>query len=641
MVNDELKRLKFYGDGDLANYAQFDRLDECLSTTARTEPKNIGDAIELHIVSRYVTSVIFPPDYSQKQKDEAANVVITAKAVLGRYFARIDDSTVGSILDSIPFGYQSDLFDLLARYRVFERVHAASMIKALTRAGLPLAAMTQSRALVEAYDEDIRKLLLEEPTGGELVVQKFLLADRRAEIFLPRSLQSTDMNRLLHAYIDHARANPNYLELIATAALDDSIGLDAKIKLKAQRQHALFVEGLFKEKGGTETGAGIRISREQVTPVITERDGFILNLTYSESWLKSTHDDPSILNNFQHLFNFADEQALLSLPSYESELSVIERLLTSGRRSYRTGMAFGEKNSISLLQVQLYTDYLASQGINLEETIAWFFRDYLREEFEAPDFDFEPSGPQSSYLEKTRHLFAEMEGIASQFRMYVLEGAIDRDLLALTSGPPAYESLPSLSKTKYLVASPADDINFVIQALFSDQSRLTYINETLNGRSAAQLLLGHRVSYSDFHHYQIPAIDRLIHLRILENAEGHIRLRSLAQLGLVHSLFTKENIVPAHVSLAEMEELRVMMDAGWLTNHSTLLTAAESSYFNFYLNKTQYSNGPELRNKYAHGTQMAPRGIDDHYAAYTSGLRLMMCLVIKINDDFVSMDNPG
>lgn len=81
---------------------------------------------------------------------------------------------------------------------------------------------------------------------------------------------------------------------------------------------------------------------------------------------------------------------------------------------------------------------------------AWFFDAYLVEEFGALNFSFAPSARTSSYLEKARHLFAEMEGLVNQFRLYVQDGELDRELLALTSDPVAYDRIPNLLDGKYV-----------------------------------------------------------------------------------------------------------------------------------------------------------------------------------------------
>ena len=77
-----------------------------------------------------------------------------------------------------------------------------------------------------------------------------------------------------------------------------------------------------------------------------------------------------------------------------------------------------------------------------------------------------------------------------------------------------------------------------------------------------------------------------------------------------------------------------MMAKGWVTRRSSLLTDAEGKYFNYFLNAVDFSNGPELRNKSLHGSQVNADGEDAHFNTYITALRLTVALVIKVNDDF-------
>ena len=77
-----------------------------------------------------------------------------------------------------------------------------------------------------------------------------------------------------------------------------------------------------------------------------------------------------------------------------------------------------------------------------------------------------------------------------------------------------------------------------------------------------------------------------------------------------------------------------MIGRGWLVRRSTLLTTAEASYFNYCLNQTEFSNGPDLRNRYLHGRHVNAADEDEHYSTYITALKLLIALAIKINDDF-------
>jgi hypothetical protein len=628
------RRVKFYGAADFGTYHQAERVAEVAARfETGTTPETVADAIELHNVQLYFESGLLPVSY--REAELAAALISQLRAAVARFFASIDDANLAARLGETAYDYRSDLLELLGRSKAFERFGADVMLSALTTARVSLADMLACKRLVDAYDTPIREMLIANVRNAEYLIRKYLQRDVSSRNHLPRSLSPTEAGELLSKYLDDAGANPNYVRLIETASVDAKTGIDAKLKLKAKRRSERMAEEFFKENSGIKTGADVSISDTQDEPVKAELDGMVATFTYSRSWLDQTLDNASILNNFQYLFGFADHQVLLTLPSYPAELGVFERYMTTtGHREYQTGAAFRAKDMSSLVQTRLYHHYLSSKDTDLEAVIAWFFDTYLVEEFGALNFSFTPSASASSYLEKARHLFAEMEGFANQFRLYAQDGELDRDLLALTSDPVAYGQIPSLLDGKYVYATDHEEIGGVLHALFSDQSRLTYIDESLRAEDASQLLIQNEVSYTAFHEHQRPAIDQLIELGVLKDTGARVQIADTEQLLVLRSLFAEQVATYHHLSPEGRAQVDALETRGWVTRKASLLSGAEASYFNYFLNKAEFSNGPELRNKYLHGSQASAESEDIHFQTYITALRMIIALVIKINDDF-------
>lgn len=604
---------------------------------AAETPPTIVDAIELHNVQLFIASGMHPSEYSPAERSAADTLAPQLRASAFRFFGAINDTNVAEQLTAIPYYYRSDLLDLLARNKAFERCDAQVMLRALADAGVSLAEELGSKKLVAAYDSHIREALITDARNGEHLVRKYLQEDESPNVHLPDSFTPSDARHLLDNYLDSADANLNYVRLIATAPIDPRTGVGAKIKLKAKRRSERMVEELFKEESATKikTGVEVRLVDSQQEPSRAELDDMVTVFTYSRSWLEETLDNSSILNNFQHLFEFADDQTLLTLPSYPAELGIFERFMTTrGRKDYQIGSAFRAKDLGSLLQTRLYQDYLSTRDINLEDVIAWFFDTYLVEEFGALNFSFAPTTAASSYLQKARHLFAEMEGLVNQFRHYVQDGELDRELLAVTSDPVAYRQIPSMLDGKYVYAADNEEIRGVLHTLFSDQSRLNYINDKLKDESAARLLIQNEVSYTDFHEYQQSAVDQLIKLGLVEDTGARVQITDTQEFLLLYRIFTKQTATYHRLSPRGRMHVDALEARGWVTRKSSLLSTAEASYFNYFLNKTEFSNGPELRNKYLHGSQANSASEDEHFHTYLTALRMLLALVIKMNDEF-------
>lgn len=76
-----------------------------------------------------------------------------------------------------------------------------------------------------------------------------------------------------------------------------------------------------------------------------------------------------------------------------------------------------------------------------------------------------------------------------------------------------------------------------------------------------------------------------------------------------------------------------MVEEGWLCFDDYLLSPEERKYFNFFLNSTEFSNGPKLRNNYSHGAKSCLESENEHQIAYYYFLMLLVILLLKMDED--------
>ena len=630
------RRVKFYGLNDLGTYSQMEHAVKILEhydppSTART----VSDVLELYNVQLFAENSVFPNFYSDSQREACEALIPELRKTVGKFFSTINDANIASILVNVGYQYHADLLELLARHKVYDRCAAATVLPALERTNIDVGGMLTSQRLVQCYGQDVRARLVSDPHNAEHLIRHYLDSDARHPVYLPSSFTSTDARALLDSYLDSDEANPNFVKLIATAKVSKQAGIDAKLKLKAKRKHDAWTEDFFKNNTGIESGSAVSISDTQTEPVTVSHDGLIAKFSYSRRWLEENLDFPTVLNNFLYLFEFTNPHMMLALPSFQADLGVFERFMgVTGKNTYRSGIVFQLKDQSSFLQTALYTRFLQTKDIELESVIAWFFAEYLKEEFSADKFKFTPSSKTSSYLERSRHLFSEMESVIKQFALYVDNGELDTDLLSITSEQVQYKNIPSLLAGKYVYANDNQDIRRILCLLFSDQSGLTYINEDLRATDGARLLFDNQVTYDDFHHYQKPSIDYLIGLGVLENTGTRVQIADIKQFRVLQAIFRTEAASYYHYSAKSRTCIDDMVGKGWLVRRQSLLTLSEGSYFNYYLNQSEFSDGPDLRNKYLHGSQAGWDDEEQHFRTYITALKLLIALVIKMNDDF-------
>jgi hypothetical protein len=634
------RRLRYYGDGDLATYWQVQQAAEIVGGfDPGSSPNDVNRILELHNARLFVEAGFVPAGVGEDDRQTLLATAASIRRTVAQWFNALENSNLAEMLTEVDWEYHEHLLDLLAGLGVYRRCSAAAMLSALEGARIHLGDMVTSKRLMESYDTTLRDMILAEPDRAELVIRHHLEDQKGKEIYLPASFTPTDAHSLMDAYIDSSNPNLNYLKLIAEAAIDSDSGIDAKLVVKAKRKYDAMIKDFFQKTPGIKTGCSVTLSQTQVEPVAATLNDMVIEYTFSEAWLEGTLDFPSILNNFQFLFEFAPHDALLTLPAFDSERSGLELAMgLNGARRYRTGHAFEAKDRATLLQTVMYQRYLASKDIDLEEVLRWYFEEHLPTEYDVHGFVLSPSSPAANYLERCRHLFAEMESIATQFKLLVEDGEIDHDVAAAGADQVKYRTIPSGSEGKYVYLAEHAEIRAILQTLFSDQSHLTYISENTRGHNAVELLQCNNVSYDSFHEYQRPLVDKLIQFGVVENTGHRVRLKDVDLFRILKSLNDYQAVAYHHLNDQSRAHVDTMVDVGWLVRRSSLLTEAEAAYFNYNLNSVDFTNGPKLRNKYQHGVQSKGDGEAAHQQTYYIALRLMVALTIKINDEFWLLD---
>ncbi len=595
--------------------------------------------MELHNARLFVESGFIPTDVVEEDRKA---LVVSAKPIertIAQWFGALEDDNLADMLTAVDWQYHEHLLDLLAGLGVFGRCSGTAMLTALDGAKVHICDMLTSKRLVENYGVTLRERLLAEPDRAELVVRHHLGGGMKKESFLPANFTAADSRTLMEAYIDSAEPNPNYLRLIADAPIDSKSGVDAKLVVKAKRRYGAMNENFFKTTPGVKTGCTVAVSSAQFEPVKATLNNMVIEYTFSQAWLEGTLDFPSVLNNFQFLFEFAPQHGLLTLPAFNGERRGLELAFgINGVKDYPTGHVFTAKDRATLLQTTMYQRYLGTKDIDLEEVLRWYFEEHLLTEYGIAGFVFSPSSQKANYLERCRNLFAEMESIATQFGLLVEDGEIDHDVATAGAEIMRYRTIPSALEGKYAYATNHSEIHTILHALFSDQSHLTYINEDIRGEDFVDLLRRNNVSYESLHEYQQPLVDKLIEHGVVESTGDRIRLKDSDLFQVLQSLNDSEAVAYHHLNTRCRAHVDRMVDAEWLARRSSLLTKAEAAYFNYNLNSIDFANGPKLRNKYQHGIQSKGNGDAQHQQTYYIALRLMVALTIKINDEFWLLD---
>jgi hypothetical protein len=634
-----MEKVKFYSINDMT-YGHYLRTSESLikEYEAGKEAQDINYVIELYNVKKYFDKKIFLTDWSADDVNRYENVVKTFLGIVVKFFKSITDDNLMTIYLHVDLDYTSDFWELIEKFKVYESISQGKFKEILDTSKVWLYELMKYKHITEHFGVIIRVYMLNDSSSAELLLDKYELKHNREKeaIFFPKELSNADKETIICNYIDSENPNLNYLRLISNIQRNkDKLEISPKTLLKAKRKVEDQEKHFFKEDSGMVMESTVSFSKSQIEEVALIAKDHSISATYSTKWLEENQEYATLLNNYIYLFDFVDKQMRSTLVNKFNEMGVFERfIVTSSQNAYTKGIAFDQKNILSLLQMVGYYNQLFSMGIRLEEVVEWFFEEYLDIEFDAHNFRVTMPSANSTLLEKCTNIMPALESVLKQFSLFVQEGQIDFELLDIRSEHLIYKNIPSLIERKY-VYGVGEEFKTATFLLFSDQSGLGYNEKKRTYNNFFDLIRNEKIKLNDYPDYYISRINWLLDNKYLDlDGEASLIFNNVFLIRILKDLYFNEVISYWRYSEYERKVIDDLEKKKVIEFECTLFSRPEQDYFNYNLNKSQFNNGLDLRNKYSH-TQ--PKSGDEemiHNQNYMIFLRLFIISIIKINDEF-------
>jgi len=606
---------------------------------AKYTPGNINDALELLNIVQFIDNDLFHRGWEQSYTDSLKAKSPAIKKLLGKYFGNLTSTDINNEIKVLNREYYENFITIFSQYKLGDKVTEEEFDTLLNGSGLSIWNILTSKYLVEKYPETVKEKFLANPRNFETFLSNYTYSHNNKTLYVPSNISKQEMLALCNSYVESEEANPNYLDILLTPikGTEKYITIGATMKLKIRKRAEEIQEKLF---GDLSSGGGLRIS----IAVLSSKEAYDKEMENSSptdmiayidsSWLKKYPDYPTILNNFQYLYEFFSDDLISTMPSFPNkEMGVLERHMgIKTENSYTIGQYFGLKHQLAAGKMRMVTELLSKHDIRLEDVIDWFFSTYCKEEFGIEWLSLNMPSNGESIGNKTATLFRIEENIRTQYEVLVVEGTIDGEIVNMTN-TPSLRSLPSFAAKKYAYLSD-DDISLSIMGLlYSDQSSITYIDESKKGDTFVALITNQNLKLSDFHDYQKPRIQFLInHGVIITGSDGILGYKDIHELYIYKKLFTEGVMGYSHETDKIQKALDGMYSEGRLKLQGSLFSTQESDYLNFVLNNSLFDNSWAIRNSYQHGTPVYTS--DDRYMFdYQMALLILINYVIKINDE--------
>lgn len=626
--------VKFYNKHDLSGSYYLKKAESILDDyKPNNEYNDINIVIEFYNIKKYLDHGLHLTTWDDTVILKYQEKSMTIPKTIGKYFSKVDGSNIAGHYDKLSVTYIEDFWKIVCDYKVYERVEKNDMSRLLLQSNVTLRHILEQHKIVRYFGQEITDYMKTAEESAELLMDQFL-SDRKDTIvkyYFPDELTPSNRNEILEKYIESEYANPNYLKLLEDAQNSNELPIGDRLRRDAKKRYEEYWNKEFSSNSGIEYGAEVSFV-SMLEPVKKETfENNIFQATYSKEWIKENLDYPTLLNNFIYLFEYTDKWFRCKFVSSPSKMSALEKVLgVKGNKEYMTGSYFTIQHMKTCVQMQAYRKELELYGIRIEAILQWFFETYLYDEFHVKGFVFNAPSENTTIFEKCKLLASAIDGVLKQYRLLCEDGYVDRELLEMSSGHIDFRELRSMHNKKYVYSNSDALINEQF-LLYSDQSSLSFTEKTQSKYHCfSQLILNESMVLDDFADYQKPNINWLISRGSITMNESKILSLNIMRAFILGELFESEVICPLYCG--ELKELLGKLYAiGDIRYESTLFSIPEQEYLNYMLNRKEFSNGYDLRNKYVHDTHSLDADVQER--DYVEFLKIMVLIIVKINEE--------
>ena len=636
-------RVVFFSKRDLACGFELQKGEHILRTELKPNYSDINDILELYQLKKYIDNEIYLLTWSQDDIRNFKQKADSYGKIIAKYMSSISSEKFKRTYQNVIFNYVSSFWEIINDYGLFKHITKEDLLSVLNDKPFLINEILQHKKIVEHFNTTVKDFLLSHPKSAELLLKIYEIKDDGQEnnYYLPKSLTVKDKETIIINYLDSPTVNINYIPIIQNARNRDSFKISDKTRLKAKQVYQAENEKLFER--AAKIHYGVSVSFPENMSEIKDgkiKDGFNIEYTYNLDFIKANNNPYDLFENFYYLFEYIDHQRRIRLINKLNTMDILERAIgVHSTSEYIKGTGFNLSEMTSEVQIAAYMQLLERLGVSLETTLSQVFCSVFHEKYGFADNARLSMPTSTSYLEKVRSLAPEFESILKQYKLFVEDGRIDFELLQISSSPTPVKDIPSLNTNKYIYINNENlELSNIIRLFFSDQTLLGFVEpyRAKHYSTLFDVLVNEDVAFEKYEDFQKPELNYLIEKGYLYiDDKGCLQFVNPARVTILYDLFQNETGAFHHYPKRFQQEAEKMASENLVFMKSTLFSKSEQDYFNFYLNKSEFTNGYDLRNRYVHGSQANPKEIEKHKSAYQTYLRLIVLTLLKIEDDLM------
>ena len=625
----EVERVHFYSGDDLACPYEIDKILKRLRAINPLGPSDdLNNVFELWNIYQYLKRDLIPTNLNEIDKKYLDDITPKIQGIIIQCMANWSQNTLVEDYKNLTYDHQQDFWRIIVETKTYKSFPKTELMKCIKISyGYILRAVLSEKEIVKYLDKELAVFIKDSLHAVEVLFDNYAILRSRnvRKVHFPDTLSMSDREQMVLSYITNPKRNLNYLRIISSHKNDNVISISDKTRLLCKRAEKEENDNILKDGQTNCYRAEVSANFKKAYPFIELTNS---GTTYNLGCLKDI-DGKGFILLLKNVFGFLSQYNTIPFISLESEDSLFDIFGLRGISWYRHTPSFLIKNMYAQMQIAII-----EKGLELFDNNIEFILDsvieYINSTYDV-NFNFNAPSSSDSNLTKIRHLFAEMDSMIKQYQLYVENGKIDFDLLSMSSIPLGYSQIKSIifPQPKYVELKGASNEAKKLQYILSSNNTIFAQKGIIGYESLyTQLVRGEQPELS--HRSQYFFIQKLIDRGVLDlSSDRNYKVTPIGHLMVIlyNNDFAKIEMLPIELRnvLPEMEKM------GWLSYSSTLFHKLEANYFNYWLNKKDFTNGYDLRNKYMHGVQS--NQIQTIESDYRIAKFLFILLLMKIIDD--------
>jgi len=625
MDDKEKDRIKFHSVNDLSVGLYVKKIEKYVLKAK--QHISINDFFEVYNIKLYFNNNFYPNIWNDTKRVEyTKKIQDTYKELKKEIFIKnINDNNFQTIFNELYFGYQDNFWKLFNDYSLYKSIRKDVFKDFLENKPRQISNVIYYKKIVGYFDISVKEFLMQDESAAEIIIDY----EEDKNIFLPKSLTSNDREEIIKKYL--SRNTPHcftYSRFIMNAKNSKSLVLSDKTRLLAKKKYEELNINLFKDKSGIGIRQIICIDKEQEEPIKAKYSELEYEVSIGEKYLKNLKEDIDLFELFEDYFMV---NGLINLIAKENNEGLFSFFLSKSKNEYApNNYTFDIFESNALLIIKVLSEYLSNEEKSIEEYIYSFVK-YLNKHIQPSRLTFTTPSKDSSYLEKTRYLISEFEGILKQYSLFTEEGEIDYDLIHISAKATPFGEIKSRKNEKYIY-SISDKLNQKKNLFFSTQTWL--LPDRKKNDTLYKSFTKEKTTLMDFEEYQRPYIQKLIDEKYLRiDKLGNIKINKPNTMRVLYELYNDNVINYSHCNYYSRKVIDKLIQEEQLEVKNKLFTKDEVSYLNFFMNEKEFTDGYKLHNKYAHGANSLSQ--EQHEHDYLRIVKLLILILLKIEDDIL------